>query len=380
MAQRILQSAGRVSLSRYLSLKKCPSSKNGHNFSVVRIFLWYSIFIVSQRRVVPWEVLLLVTMTAPGPFQSTTSDHHSRTSSAADDSMMTIRTTAHGQQEVFGGKNNFWLYSKTHGYDLTHPRTPTSPLVFPRVPLETTKGPVAIDPTKTALVVIDLQNYFLSPHIGRPSDAVGLKVVDKLLQHAIPACRKAGMPVVWMNWGLTEQDIEEMPPTIVQGFATDNNFDGQRRIEGLGSDVGSVKLEDGTIIEGGRVLMPDQWNTALYTPLEEKRQPQDILIHKNRLSGFWGGTASEGILKSRGIRSLIFSDANVDQCVGGTLQDAVSRGWDYFLLSDGCATTSPAFAQQCIEFNAELGWGFLLSCEDLERSVENLQTSPGTGT
>ncbi|KAL9607124.1 MAG: hypothetical protein Q9167_007933 [Letrouitia subvulpina] len=241
-------------------------------------------------------------------------------------------------------------------------------------------GPVAIDPTKTALVVIDLQNYFLSPLIDRPPDAVGLKVVDKLLQHAIPACRKAGIPVVWMNWGLTEQDIEEMPPTIVQGFSLDDNFDGQRRIEGPGSNIGSIKLENGTVSEGGRVLMLDQWNTATYTPLEEKQQSQDILIYKNRLSGFWGGTASEEILKSRGIKSLIFAGANVDQCVGGTLQDAVYRGWDCFLLSDGCATTSPAFAQQCIEFNTELGWGFLLSCEDLENSVENLQTGPDART
>ena len=293
---------------------------------------------------------------------------------------MTMRTVTHEHREVFGGKNNFWLYSKSRGFDLTHPPTPTSPLVFPRVPLETTKGPVAIDPTKTALVIIDLQNYFLSPHLGRPSDSGGLKVVDKLLKHGIPACRKAGITVVWMNWGLTEQDIEEMPPTIVRGYAKDSHPDGQRRIEGLGSDIGPVKLEDGTVIEGGRVLMLDQWNSALYTPLKECQQPQDITIHKNRLSGFWGGTASEEILKSRGIKSLIFAGVKTDQCVGGTLQDAVYRGWDCFLLSDGCATTGPAFAQQCIEYNTERGWGFLLLCEDLERSVENLKTGPDAKT
>lgn len=282
-------------------------------------------------------------------------------------------------KEVIGGHKNFWLYSKSHGFDLTHPATPTSPTIFPRLVVETTKGPAAIDPSKTVLVVVDLQNYFLSPLIGRPSDAVGLKAVEQLLHYAIPACRKAEIPVVWLNWGLTEQDIEEMPPTIVKGFAVDVNFDGDRKIGGLGSHVGSVKLEDDSVIDGGRVLMRDQWNSALYSPLEEQRRPQDIWVHKNRLSGFWGGTAIEETLTSRGVRTLIFAGANLDQCVACSLQDAFIKGWDCFLLNDGCATTSPEFARHCIEFNTEEGWGFMLSCEVLAKGVDNMQTSSDNG-
>ena len=44
---------------------------------------------------------------------------------------------------------------------------------------------------------------------------------------------------------------------------------------------------------------------------------------------------------------------------------AFAKGWDCFFLKDGCATTSPEFARQCIEFNNEEGWGFILSCEAL---------------
>jgi hypothetical protein len=177
---------------------------------------------------------------------------------------------ASGQREVISGEKNFWLHSKADGFDLTHPPTPTSPSIYPRILLETTKARVAIDPAKTALSVVDLQNYFLSPCLGRPSDASGLKVVDKLLRYAIPACRKAGIQIVWLSWGLTQQDIDEMPPTIVKGFAADNNFGGHRRIKGLGSDIGSVELEDGSVLEGGRVLMRDQRNSTSYSPLEKK--------------------------------------------------------------------------------------------------------------
>ena len=282
------------------------------------------------------------------------------------------------QQEVFGGRKNFWLYCKATGFDLTHPLTPTSPAIYPRIPLEAVNACVTIDPAKTALVVVDLQNYFLSPAVGRPRDGTAMKVVDKLLQYAIPACRKADIPVVWLEWGLTEQDIEEMPPTIVRGFTADNNFDGHRNIGGLGSDVGSVKLDDGTIVEGGRVLMRGQWNSETYKPLAETHQPNDVHVYKNRLSGFWGGTAIEEALTSRGIKTLIFAGVNTDQCVGGSLQDAVSKGWDCILLSDGCATSSPEFAQQCIEYNTVQGWGFLLSCEDLAKGISNMQTAPKT--
>lgn len=282
---------------------------------------------------------------------------------------------ASGQWEVIGGKKNFWLHSKADGWDLTHPLTPSSTAIYPRIPLATTSARVAIDPAKTALVIIDLQNYFLSPSIGRPSDAIGLKVVATLLEHAIPACRRAGIPIVWLGWGLTEQDIDEMPPTIVKGFEADNNFSysGERSVKGLGSEIGLVRLDVGSLVEDGRVLMRDQWNSAMYAPLEEKRERQDIRIHKNRLSGFWGGTAIEEILSARGIRTLLFAGANTDQCVGGSLQDAFTKGWDCLLLSDGCATTSPDFARQCIEFNTSEGWGFVLSCEDLAKGVDCMQ-------
>ncbi|KAI6083710.1 Isochorismatase-like protein [Hypoxylon rubiginosum] len=275
--------------------------------------------------------------------------------------------------EVIGGSKSFWLYSKARGYDLTHPPTPDSAPIYPRIPLETTTGQVTIDPSKAALVVIDLQNYFLSPLLGRPSKSVGFEIVDKLSEYAIPACRKAGIPIVWLGWGLSQQELDEMPPAIVKGFAADTNFEGPRKIGPLGSNIGPLEQEDGTVIEGGLVLMKDQWNSNFYPSLAEKAEPHDIWVYKNRLSGFWGGTGIEDKLKSRGIRTLLFSGANEDQCVAGSLQDAFTKGWDCLLLSDGTGTTSPEFARQAVEYNTAGGWGFLLTCKQLADGVNNMQ-------
>ncbi len=60
----------------------------------------------------------------------------------------------------------------------------------------------------------------------------------------------------------------------------------------------------------------------------------------------WGAsTLCEEFLEKEGIRTLLFTGVNTDQCVAGTHTDAFSKGYDCILLSDGCGTTSPDFAQ-----------------------------------
>jgi hypothetical protein len=105
--------------------------------------------------------------------------------------------------KIIGGPEDFWLYSETGGYDITHPGSkPDAPKVYPRMTLQTQEARAVIDPAKTALVIIDLQNYFLSPALGRPSESLGIQVAEKLTSVAIPACRKAGIPNTLARMGL----------------------------------------------------------------------------------------------------------------------------------------------------------------------------------
>lgn len=266
-----------------------------------------------------------------------------------------------------------------------------------------------------------MQNFFLSEGFGRKKGA-GHAAAENLQQYAIPAARKAGIQVIWLNWGLSNADIDTMPPAIKRAFGfeavvdnagevsaitetgdvfrerdgvgvdkdgnprhqggdkvLENGKDG-RIYKGLGSQCGIVKLEDGTEVDAGRLLMRDSWNAALWPPLETlyqeglKLEKPDVWIHKDRMSGLWGAsTACEEFLKNQGIRILVFAGVNTDQCVSGTLTDAFSKGYDCILLSDGCGTTSPDFSQQCIEFNAAKTWGFMVACEDLLQGVEEMK-------
>jgi nicotinamidase-related amidase len=161
----------------------------------------------------------------------------------------------------------------------------------------------------------------------------------------------------------------------VDRFGHDSDVSGKEC--GLGSDCGTLRLPSGAPIAAGRLLMRDTWNAALYPPLDVIYRTgaqlpilPDVLLHKNRMSGLWGGgTACEAFLKAEGITTLFFAGVNTDQCVGGTLTDAFSKGFDCVLLGDGCGTTSPGEAQRAWEWNAERTFGFCMGCRQFAGGV-----------
>lgn len=300
---------------------------------------------------------------------------------------------------VIGNTKSFWTYSAHTGFDLTHPPHPDSPPVEPRLTIQTAKSPISIDPAKSALVIIDMQNFFLSSALGRARGA-GHDAVDKLAKHAVPACREAGVRVLWVNWGLTDKDIEEVPVSMIRSFGfrdiedgvadperhqDQESRDGHIPFQSLGKDMGTVKdSETGKEVDAGKMLMRDMWNTDLYSPLnhlyaEGSKLPsrEDVWIHKNRPSAMWGhATDLELFLEKEGLTTLFFAGVNTDQCVAGSLMDSYYKGYDCIMLSDGCGTTSPDFAQQCIEYNAKRGCGFLATCEQLAESVAQMKEAP----
>ncbi|KAF1972417.1 isochorismatase family protein [Bimuria novae-zelandiae CBS 107.79] len=310
------------------------------------------------------------------------------------------------RKSLIGHAPNFWLHHSTHGFDLTHPPSPSTPITTPRLTLQTTSVPITIDPAKSALVIIDMQNFFLSEALGRVRGA-GHAACEKLVEYAIPAARKAGMRVVWLNWGLTQEDLSTMPPGVTrcfgfysvphdQDFGEDDGLSiaapganavgvdrfGKERAgygkdamyHGLGASMGPITLEDGEEVDAGNLLYLDSWNADIYPPLKALVSPSDALISKNRMSGLWGSeTPFQKFLEEQGVKTLLFAGINTDQCVGGTLTDAFSRGYDCVLLRDGCGTTSPEEAQRSWEWNAERSYGFCTSCEEAAVGVGKME-------
>ena len=322
------------------------------------------------------------------------------------DSVMSQQGSVHPDQKkvVAGCSNNFWLWSRDAGWDLTHPSDPEAEPLRPRLFLDCEISNVAIDPAKTALMIVDMQNFLMCKAIRADTAVPAMfQAQESLLRYGIPAARKANIQIIWLNWGLTERDLQTMPPATLRVFdwransktvdygisarteATNGRDDfipcGEiPRGTGLGVNLGNVVLEDGTSVNAGRTLMRDTWNARLHGPLasayEEGRRASrpDVLIHKNRNSGLWDqSSGASEYLKMEGIRTLLLTGANVDQCVMATLQDAHSAGFDTIMLKDGCATDSPDYARQSAEFNCCRNLGFLSTCQALAQAASNVQ-------
>lgn len=214
----------------------------------------------------------------------------------------------------------------------------TRPPIVPR-PLSVAARPkrVIIDLARSAFVAIDMQNDFCAP--GGWVDQQDIDIaptrapIDRL-RAVLPALRGAGVPIVWVNWG-NRPDRLNLSPSLLYGFNP----------TGRGAGIG-----DPLPGSGAPVLQKDSWAAAIVDELET--DPEDILVDKYRVSGFWD-TPLDSILRNMQITTLLFGGVNLDQCVMCTLQDALFLGYDCLLVEDCAGTTSPDFCRAATYYNIE---------------------------
>ncbi|EPE09607.1 isochorismatase hydrolase [Ophiostoma piceae UAMH 11346] len=289
--------------------------------------------------------------------------------------------TLDGDVLHMGPVGDQWQYQRLEKtYDLTRPgqgnesSERTRPLT-----IRTTGGPqdtqVAIDPRRTALVIVDMQNFFLHPRCR--DHPTGLAAVAPTLS-VIDGCRRAGIQVVWLNWGLTETDLATMPAAIVTGFARSMILGGPANQapvpRGLGVNLGG---------SSGRMLTKGAWNSEVYgggvpegvPSLAAAVRPDlgDVQCDKTRMSGMWSPQEPlrqylETTEVGRNIQTLLFTGVNTDQCVLGTLADAYNNGWDCVAIEDCCATTTPG-GQSTTLANVANCYGFVVDSTTFTEAV-----------
>ncbi len=131
--------------------------------------------------------------------------------------------------------------------------------------------PAEIDLSHTALVVVDMQNDFLHPDGWFPrlgfDPAPLAKVVPKLIE-LTGAARRAGVQVIWLNWGVRPDRAELSAPILNKMSAG-----GTRPV-----------YADPSVAGRGRILVTGDWGAQLVDEL--KPHPSDLIVYKHRLSGF----------------------------------------------------------------------------------------------
>lgn len=262
-------------------------------------------------------------------------------------------TVPNSDTPILGNLYNHWVALGNKTFDLTRSLylPTTAPLT---IPMNGTRKSAIIEPSRSALIIIDMQNYFLHPELS-PRAVGGRNAIEPTLK-MIHAFRAKGMKILWVNWGLDGHDLLTIPPSFLAGFSGGTDSP----LTTFGSDMG--RLNDSTPV--GRKLMRGSWNARPYGPLYDAQvsgveNGTDLYFHKNRLSGLWGPQTPLGLwLEENQMTTLFFGGVNADQCVWGTFLDAYYKGYDVVYVDDIAATTSPQAATEMVRYNANLD-GFI---------------------
>ncbi|MEC7490149.1 MAG: cysteine hydrolase family protein [Pseudomonadota bacterium] len=238
---------------------------------------------------------------------------------------------------------NQWLVGQDE-VDMAVAPVPVQPLTFEARPQRLT-----VDLARSALVVVDMQNDFCTP--GGWLDSLGADLSPnrapiKPLTRLIPALRRAGMPVIWLNWG-NRADLLNLTPGDLHICTP------------AGQGIGFGDPLPGS---GAKVLEKDSWAACVVDELEQK--PKDIRVDKHRMSGFWG-TQLDPILRNIGVNCLLFSGVNTDVCVMTTLQDAQFNGYGCVMIEDCCGTTNPQFCADAAVWQVENIYGFVSDSHEI---------------
>jgi len=162
----------------------------------------------------------------------------------------------------------------------------------------------AIDPRRTALLVMDYQNAI----IGRLEDAEALLA---RVAHAIALIRQHGGHVGYVRVAFDDADFDAIPPT--SQFA-------------------------GLVAQTGRAMHADSPATAVHESVAP--EPGDILVRKTRVGAF-STTDLDDQLRAHDIDTLILAGISTSGVVLSTVRDAADRDYRVFVLADTCADPAP---------------------------------------
>ena len=226
--------------------------------------------------------------------------------------------------------------------------TPPSEPKTGSVTLEAKPEPIAVDPARTAVIVVDMENDFAAK--GGMFDRAGADIsgAQKAIAptaKVLAAARQAGMKIIYLKMGY-RPDLSDLGAP-----------DSVNRTRHLKFGVGQkIRAPDG---RESRILIRDTWNTDIVPEL--KPQAGDIVIYKTRFSGFYQ-TDLDATLKKLGIKYLIVTGVTTSICVESTVRDAMFRDYLCVLLRD-CMSEPighdlPRTNHEASLLNAEvlLGW------------------------
>ncbi|MBM6595221.1 isochorismatase family protein [Microvirga pudoricolor] len=206
-----------------------------------------------------------------------------------------------------------------------------------------------IDPSKTALVVIDLQNGFMKPGVAHALCDMAREIVPNVNRLA-ETVRATGGTVVWIRNTFTDETLESWSHMHECLTLPERK---QKRIEAM---------SEGT---EGHELWAD-----LVTA------PEDLTIKKYRYSALIQGSSDlEAQLRARGLDTVLITGCVTNVCCESTARDAMMLNFKTLMVSDAnAASNDEEHAASLIAFYLTFG-DVMTTDEVCERLVRNAAPS-----
>ena len=163
-----------------------------------------------------------------------------------------------------------------------------------------------IEPRKTALVVIDMQNFFCAE--DSPYGLASARAIVPAINRLADATRKGGGLVVWIQMAYDDRW---------------SNFYGT-----MLSPTLRAQLREG--------LKPGSPGYAVWPKLEVR--DGDVAMDKIRFSAFLPGYCElPDVLRARGLDTVLITGTLTNTCCETSARDAIMTGFRCVMISDGCA-------------------------------------------
>jgi len=169
-----------------------------------------------------------------------------------------------------------------------------------------------LDPRRTALLVIDMQNAFVAP--GAPVEVPAARAIVPAINRFAAELRRRGVPVIWV--------------------LHENRSDGADWDGFFGAFVSPEKRA-----QAAAALSP---GSAMQQPWAELQlSPGDPRVGKNRYSALIQGSSGlQKMLQERGIDTLLIAGTKTNVCCECTARDAMMLDFKVVMLSDCTAALS----------------------------------------
>ena len=222
------------------------------------------------------------------------------------------------------------------------------PRVSVPVNLPTRPESIQIDLATTAVIVVDMQNAFMSPKgmfdvTGWPID--GAQRVIEPSRKLIEGARERGVKVVYVK----------------MSYNADMSNAGGPDSPNWHKETGMVHMTKHPE-DWGRFVTEGTWDEQVIDRLAPL--PGEPVVRKHRYSGF-AGTSLDHVLKTLGARYLLFIGGATNICVEATLMDAFFLDYWPILVEDACFSQCPPVAVEGAIWNVENLFGWVTNVEDV---------------